>query len=139
MLDVEPGQIAVIARGRLLFLPKPFVNHTTLCVLHGFGNLDRFELKMMDRVWSIDATWDLWAMSQFGNITSISESPLQEGLIYAGTDDGLIQVTEDQTVCFGEGTFKFISEVSLDVDGVTLRGAGKFGTQPTPAPVKSHS
>ena len=49
----------------------------------------------MDRVWSIDAIWDLYAMSQYGNITSISESPLQEGLIYVGTDDGLIQVTED--------------------------------------------
>ncbi len=58
-------------------------------------NLDRFKMKMMDRVWSIDATWDLFAMSDFGNITSISESPLQEDLIYVGTDDGLIQVTED--------------------------------------------
>ncbi len=57
--------------------------------------LDRFTLPMMDRVWSIDATWDLLAMSQFGNITSISESPVVEGLIYVGTDDGLIQVTED--------------------------------------------
>ncbi len=58
-------------------------------------NLDRFELKVMDRVWSIDAVYDLDAMSQYGNITSISESPLLEGLIYVGTDDGLIQVTED--------------------------------------------
>lgn len=57
--------------------------------------MDRLKMEMMDRVWSIDATWDLFAMSQFGNITSISESPLVEGLIYVGTDDGLIQVTED--------------------------------------------
>ncbi len=57
--------------------------------------MDRFKMKMMDRVWSIDATWDLLAMSQFGNVTSISESPVEEGLIYVGTDDGLIQVTED--------------------------------------------
>jgi len=49
----------------------------------------------MDWVWSIDAVYDTGAMSQYGNITSISESPLQEGLIYVGTDDGLIQVTED--------------------------------------------
>jgi hypothetical protein len=34
-------------------------------------------------------------MSLYGTISSISESPLVEGLIYAGTDDGLIQVTED--------------------------------------------
>src|SRR5439155_250825 len=29
------------------------------------------------------------------NIVSIDESPVLEGLIYAGTDDGLLQVTED--------------------------------------------
>jgi photosystem II stability/assembly factor-like uncharacterized protein len=57
--------------------------------------LDRLELPMMGRVWSFDAIWDLWAMSAFGTITSLSESPKVEGLIYAGTDDGLIQVTED--------------------------------------------
>ena len=34
-------------------------------------------------------------MSNYNTITSLAESPLQEGLIYAGTDDGLIQVTED--------------------------------------------
>jgi uncharacterized protein (DUF2267 family) len=34
-------------------------------------------------------------MSQFNTITSLSESPLVEGLVYVGTDDGLIQVTED--------------------------------------------
>ena len=57
--------------------------------------LDRFTLPLMGRVWSIDAAWDLYAMSEYGNITSISESPVQEGLVYVGTDDGLIQVTED--------------------------------------------
>ncbi len=31
----------------------------------------------------------------FGTITSLSESKLQEGLIYAGTDDGNIQITKD--------------------------------------------
>jgi photosystem II stability/assembly factor-like uncharacterized protein len=57
--------------------------------------IDRFTLKVMDRVWSIDSLYDLYAMSQYGNITSISESPVQKDLIYVGTDDGLIQVTED--------------------------------------------
>ncbi|MCP4611205.1 MAG: glycosyl hydrolase [Planctomycetes bacterium] len=59
-------------------------------------NLDRYKLKHMDRVWSINAVYDTGAMSQYGNITSISESPLKEGLIYVGTDDGLIQITEDE-------------------------------------------
>jgi len=57
--------------------------------------LNRYELKMMGRVWSVDALYDNGAMSWYGNATAISESTLQEGLIYVGTDDGLIQVTED--------------------------------------------
>ncbi|MBT8065904.1 MAG: glycosyl hydrolase [Gammaproteobacteria bacterium] len=50
---------------------------------------------LMGRTWSFDASWDLYAMSSFNTVTSLSQSPLVEGLIYAGTDDGLIQVTED--------------------------------------------
>jgi hypothetical protein len=56
---------------------------------------DRLTLPMMGRVWSFDAVWDLLAMSQFATVTSLAESPLVEGLLYAGTDDGLIQVSED--------------------------------------------
>ncbi|MEM8993315.1 MAG: glycosyl hydrolase [Acidobacteriota bacterium] len=56
---------------------------------------DRLKMPMMGRVWSIDAAWDLFAMSNYGNVTSLSESPLQDGLIYAGTDDGLLHVTDE--------------------------------------------
>jgi photosystem II stability/assembly factor-like uncharacterized protein len=56
---------------------------------------DRMKLPMMGRVWSYDSAWDLMAMSQFGTITSLSESPVVEGLLYAGTDDGRIQVSEN--------------------------------------------
>ena len=55
----------------------------------------RLEQPIMGKTWSVDALWDHGAMSMFSTITTVSESPLQEGLIYAGTDDGLIQVTED--------------------------------------------
>jgi photosystem II stability/assembly factor-like uncharacterized protein len=58
-------------------------------------NRDRLKMKMMEKFWGVEAIWDLYAMSDFGNITSISESPVIEGLIYVGTDDGLIHVTED--------------------------------------------
>lgn len=85
-------------------------------------NLDRFRLPMMGRVWSIDAIWDLYAMSQFGNITSISESPKQEGLIYVGTDDGLIHVTENggktwrkTTPILGVPRFAFVNDVKADL------------------------
>ena len=57
--------------------------------------INRFTLKMMGRLWGADAIYDLSAMSNYSNLTTLSESPLVEGLIYAGTDDGLIQVTED--------------------------------------------
>ncbi len=56
---------------------------------------DRMKLPMMGRVWSYDSAWDLMAMSQYGTITSLSESSLVEGLLYAGTDDGRIQVSEN--------------------------------------------
>ena len=55
---------------------------------------DRMILPLMERVWSYDEPWDLDAMSNFNTITSLAESPVEEGLVYAGTDDGLIQVRD---------------------------------------------
>ena len=56
---------------------------------------ERFDLPIMGNKQSWDSPWDVYAMSTFNTITSLSESPVQEGLIYAGTDDGLIQITEN--------------------------------------------
>ncbi|NER14366.1 glycosyl hydrolase [Leptobacterium flavescens] len=58
-------------------------------------NQERIELPIMGRTQSWDAPWDFLAMSNYNTITSLAESPKQEGLIYVGTDDGTIQVTED--------------------------------------------
>ncbi|PHN01673.1 glycosyl hydrolase [Flavilitoribacter nigricans DSM 23189 = NBRC 102662] len=58
-------------------------------------NRNRYELEMMGRVWSADALYDNGAMSQYATLTGISESPRAEGVIYVGSDDGRIQVTED--------------------------------------------
>ena len=58
-------------------------------------NIDRNQLEVMGRVWSVDAVGKNRSTSVFGHIVAISESPLVEGLIYVGTDDGLVQVTED--------------------------------------------
>jgi photosystem II stability/assembly factor-like uncharacterized protein len=58
-------------------------------------NIFRLEQPIMGRTWSADALWHHSAMSMYSTISSLSESPLVEGLIYAGTDDGLVQVTED--------------------------------------------
>ena len=58
-------------------------------------NEERVTLPILGRQQSIDNAWDVYAMSTYNTITSISESPVEEGLIYIGTDDGIIQVTED--------------------------------------------
>lgn len=57
--------------------------------------LNRDLLPVMGKIQSVDAVAKNASTSQYGNIVSLSESPLKEGLIYTGTDDGLIQVTED--------------------------------------------
>ncbi len=57
--------------------------------------IDRNTLEVMGKVWSIDAVSKNDSTSFYGNIVSITESPRAEGLIYIGTDDGLVQVTED--------------------------------------------
>ena len=68
--------------------------------------LDRLRLPMMGAVQSIDSLWDVYAMSKYATITSLAESPLEEGLLYAGTDDGLLQVSED-----GGGSWRRIDEL----------------------------
>ncbi|UCH66252.1 MAG: glycosyl hydrolase, partial [Ignavibacterium sp.] len=57
--------------------------------------VDRNKLEVMGKVWSVDAVAKNASTSFYGNIVSLSESPLVEGLIYVGTDDGLVQVTEN--------------------------------------------
>ena len=56
-------------------------------------NEERLSLPIMGRKQSWDNAWDVGAMSNYNTITSLSESPLRAGLLYAGTDDGFIQVT----------------------------------------------
>jgi photosystem II stability/assembly factor-like uncharacterized protein len=58
-------------------------------------NEDRMLMPLMGRQWSSTAPWDFVAMSAYNTITSLAESPVQEGLLWAGTDDGLLQVSVD--------------------------------------------
>jgi photosystem II stability/assembly factor-like uncharacterized protein len=57
--------------------------------------LDRNQLPVMGKVWGPDAVSKSVSTSFYGNITALAESPKKEGLLYAGTDDGLIQVSEN--------------------------------------------
>jgi hypothetical protein len=49
----------------------------------------------MGKIWSADAVAKNLSTSFYGNIIALTESPKKEGLLYVGTDDGLIQVTEN--------------------------------------------
>jgi len=57
--------------------------------------IDRNKLPLMGKVWGPDAVAKNQSTSFYGNIVALAESPKKEGLIYVGTDDGLIQVTSD--------------------------------------------
>jgi photosystem II stability/assembly factor-like uncharacterized protein len=56
--------------------------------------LDRNRLAVMGKVWGPDAVAKSVSTSFYGNIVALAESPRREGLLYAGTDDGLVQVSE---------------------------------------------
>ena len=57
--------------------------------------IDRNRIKMMDRVWSVDAVGKNTSSSYFGAIVAVAESPLKEGQLWIGTDDGDIHVSEN--------------------------------------------
>ncbi len=58
-------------------------------------NLNRDEIPIMGKLWPADSIARNTSTTPLSNIVSLDESPLVEGLIYVGTDDGLVQVTED--------------------------------------------
>ena len=67
---------------------------------------DRVSLPVMGRTWSYDAPRDLYAMSSYNTIVNISQSPVDPGVLYAGSDDGQISITED-----GGATWRTIDEL----------------------------
>jgi photosystem II stability/assembly factor-like uncharacterized protein len=78
--------------------------------------VDRNKLPIMGKVWSMDAVAKNQSTSIFGNITALGESPKNENIIYAGTDDGLIHTTSD-----GGKTWSKVSQSPANtVGGVTL-------------------
>lgn len=61
----------------------------------------------------------------FGTITSISESPLQFGLLYVGSDDGLIHISKDGGVIWTNISISLKKEISKDL-WVSRIKASKF-------------
>ncbi|MEO1202893.1 MAG: glycosyl hydrolase, partial [Pseudomonadota bacterium] len=69
--------------------------------------VDRNTLPIMGRVWSVDALQKNRGVSRYGAAIGLSESPIDEGLIYVGMDDGRVNVTED-----GGGSWRSVDRVS---------------------------
>lgn len=59
-------------------------------------NTERIRTPYFGSTQGWDNPWDIYAMSDYSTITSLAVSPVAKGLIYAGTDDGLLQVTENE-------------------------------------------
>ncbi len=87
-------------------------------------NQERMTIPYYGKQQSWDNAWDVGAMSNYNTITSLAESPKQEGLIYAGTDDGIIQTTEDGGNTWrkatlsnikGLGNVPFVNDVRADL------------------------
>jgi len=86
-------------------------------------NEDRLTLPIMGRKQSWDNAWDVGAMSNYNTITSLAESPMQEGLLYAGTDDGFIQVSENggeswrkiPVTALGLAPRSFVNDIKADL------------------------
>ena len=89
---------------------------------------NRYEQKFHGRVWSVDALHDNDAMSKYATTTAISESPLREGTLAVGTDDGLVQVTTDgggswrrAAAMPGLPALSFVNDVEMSLhDAATL-------------------
>ncbi len=85
------------------------------------AQIDRNTWKVMGKYWSIDAVKKDVSTSLFGTVVSLDESPVKDGLLYVGTDDGVIQVSEDggknwrKTSSFsGVPEYTYVSDVFAD-------------------------
>ncbi len=58
-------------------------------------NEDRNQFKVMGKYWPASAVAKDVSTSQWGTAVALAESPVKEGLLYVGSDDGVISVTED--------------------------------------------
>lgn len=59
------------------------------------AQVDRNTWEVMGHAWSIDAVGKDVSTSLYGTGVALAESSVKADLLYVGTDDGLIQVTED--------------------------------------------
>lgn len=85
-------------------------------------DIDRNELKIGGRVWSVDAVRKNYWTSPYGSAIVIAESSLQKDLLYVGMDDGLIHISangggdwqQTQKVS-GVPEMTYVSDITLSV------------------------
>ena len=82
---------------------------------------DRNTWPVMGKYWSVDAVAKDVSTSLYGLIVSLDESPVKENLIYAGTDDGLIQISEDAKTWSRAGKFPGVPEFTFVSDILASR------------------
>ncbi|MZQ78574.1 MAG: glycosyl hydrolase [Bacteroidales bacterium] len=90
-------------------------------------NENRDNFKVMDRYWPSDAVAKNRSTSLWGTIVSLSESRLQEDLLYTGSDDGVIAVSEDGGASWrmnktypGVPEYTWVSDVLADKHNVNV-------------------
>lgn len=85
-------------------------------------DIDRNELEIMGRVWSVDAIAKNTSTSIYGALIALDESPLVEGLLYVGSDDGQISVSEDGGENWNTlNSFRGVPDMSLVEDIIASR------------------
>ena len=57
--------------------------------------LDATKIEIMGKIWPTYSVAFNQATTTLSTITAVDESPLLEGLLYVGTDDGIVQASED--------------------------------------------
>ena len=85
---------------------------------------ERLALPIMGRQQSFDNAWDVYAMSTYNTITSLSESKSNPDILYAGTDDGILQYTKDGGTSWtkmtvdklpGAPSTAFVNDIKVDL------------------------
>ena len=84
-------------------------------------NENRDNFKVMDKYWPADAVAKNKSTSLWGTIVSLTESKVQKDLLYTGSDDGVISVTEDGGVNWrmiktfpGVPEYTYVSDILAD-------------------------
>jgi hypothetical protein len=97
--------------------------------------IDRNKLPVMGKVWGPDAVAKNQSTSFYGNIVALSESPMKEGLLYVGTDDGLVQVSQDGGATWTKyGKFASVPDMAY----VSRLAASRFDANTVYATFENH-